>query len=91
MHNYLPMREDKSTVLWSTCFVDDEDIEYVVTHRFNVLYTETTCTDTFKLINKMLKKGYLLEIIEKENHFISDGKKIPLEPTLHAKFIYREV
>lgn len=91
MHYYTTMKDDRNTLLWNSCFVDDEDIQYAIEHRFNVLYTATTCTDTFKLINKMLKKGYLLEIIEEENYFISDGKQIPLEPTLHAKFIYREV
>ena len=91
MHNYTLLKDDKSTLFWNSCFIDDEDIQYAITHRFNVLYTETSCTNTFKLINKMLRNGYVLEIIEDPRSFISDGKEIPLEPALYAKFIYRDI
>lgn len=91
MHNYTLLKDDKSTLFWNSCFIDDEDIQYAIAHRFNVLYTETSCTDTFKLINKMLRNGYVLEIIEDPRSFISDGKEISLEPALYAKFIYRDI
>ena len=89
MHDYKLMKEDNTTLLFNTCFVDDEDIEYAYKHRFNILYTETSCCDTFKLINRLTNLGYTLEVIEKEQ-FSFDGR-IKLNPTLHAKFIHPDI
>ena len=75
---------DEETLLFNSCFVDDEDIEYAHKHRFNVLYTETRYTDTFSLINRFTKMGYKMEIVE-EQHKAPDG--IALEPKLYAKFV----
>ena len=86
MHDYKLMKEDNTTLLFNSCFVDDEDIEYAYKHRFNILYTETSCCDTFKLIKKLMDLGYTLEVIEKEQ-FSFDGR-IKLNPMLHAKFIH---
>ena len=41
------MKNDNTTLLFNSCFVDDEDIEYAYKHRINVLYTYTICTNTF--------------------------------------------
>ena len=89
MHDYKLMKEDNTTLLFNSCFVDDEDIEYAYKHRFNILYTETSCCDTFKLIKKLMDLGYTLEVIEKEQ-FSFDGR-IKLNPTLHAKFIHPDM
>ena len=89
MHDYKLMKEDNTTLLFNSCFVDDEDIEYANKHRFNILYTETSCCDTFKLIKKLMDLGYTLEVIEKEQ-FSFDGR-IKLNPTLHAKFIHPDM
>ena len=89
MHNYKLMEEDNTTLLFNSCFVDDEDIEYAYKHRFNILYTETSCCDTFKLIKKLMDLGYTLEVIEKEQ-FSFDGR-IKLNPMLHAKFIHPDM
>ena len=88
MHDYKLMKNDNTTLLFNNCFVDDEDIEYAYKHRFNILYTETSCCDTFKLIKKLMDLGYTLEVIEKEQ-FSFDGR-IKLNPMLHAKFIHPE-
>ena len=89
MHDYKLMKEDNTTLLFNSCFVDDEDIEYAYKHRFNILYTETSCCDTFKLIKKLMDLGYTLEVIEKEQ-FSFDGR-IKLNPMLHAKFIHPDM
>lgn len=89
MHDYKLMKNDDTTLLFNSCFVDDEDIEYAYKHRFNILYTETSCCDTFKLIKKLMDLGYTLEVIEKEQ-FSFDGR-IKLNPTLHAKFIHPDM
>ena len=89
MHNYKLMEEDNTTLLFNSCFVDDEDIEYAYKHRFNILYTETSCCDTFKLIKKLMDLGYTLEVIEKEQ-FSFDGR-IKLNPISHAKFIHPDM
>lgn len=47
MHDYKLMKNDNTTLLFNSCFVDDEDIEYAYKHRTNVLYTYIICTDTF--------------------------------------------
>ena len=39
MHDYKLMKEDNTTLLFNSSFVDDEDIEYANKHSFNVLYT----------------------------------------------------
>lgn len=84
MHDYKLMKEDNTTLLFNSCFVDDEDIEYAYEHRFNILYTETSCCDTFKLIKKLMDLGYTLQVIEKPN--IWQGLK--LASKLYAKFIH---
>ena len=89
MHDYKLMKEDNTTLLFNSCFVDDEDIEYAYKHRFNILYTETSCCDTFKLIKKLMDLGYTLEVIEKEQ-FSFDGR-IKLNPILYAKFIHPDM
>ena len=83
MHDYKPMKEDNTTLLFNSCFVDDEDIEYAYKHRFNILYTETCCTNTFTLIKKFTDHGYTLDIVEKP---VKEGN-LTLEPKLYAKFI----
>ena len=89
MHDYKLMKNDNTTLLFNSCFVDDEDIEYAYKHRFNILYTETSCCDTFKLIKKLMDLGYTLEVIEKEQ-FSFDGR-IKLNPILYAKFIHPDM
>ena len=84
MHDYKLMKEDNTTLLFNSCFVDDEDIEYAYKHRFNILYTETSCCDTFKLINKLMSLGYTLEVIEKPVTW----QGLKFNPLLHAKFIH---
>ena len=37
-HNFKLYNEE--TLLFNSCFVDDEDIEYAHKHRFNVLYKD---------------------------------------------------
>ena len=88
MHDYKLMKEDNTTLLFDSCFVDDEDIRYTYKHRFNILYTETSCCDTFKLIKKLMDLGYTLEVIEKEQFSFDD--RIKLNPMLRAKFIHPE-
>jgi hypothetical protein len=78
---------DKDTLLFNSCFVDDEDIEYAVKHKFNVRYTDTGCTDTFNLISKFIDLGYDFKII-KEPYKAPDG--LELEPKLIALFIYSD-
>lgn len=84
MHDYKLMNDDNTTLLFNSCFVDDEDIEYAYKHRFNILYTETSCCDTFKLINKLMDLGYTLEVIKEPIKW----QGLNLEPKLYAKFIY---
>lgn len=84
MHDYKLMKDDNTTLLFNSCFVDDEDIEYANKHRFNVLYTETRCTDTFALIKKFTDLGYTMRIIEKP---VKEGNLV-LDPKLYAKFIH---
>ena len=86
MHDFRPGKDDKNTILFNSVFVDDDDIEYAINHKFNVLYTETRCTDTFELISKFLKRGYTLEVIEIENNV----GMMKLDPKLYAKFIYHD-
>ncbi len=87
MHNYKLMKEDNTTLLFNTCFVDDEDIAYAYKHKFNVIYTDTRCTDTFALIKKFLDLGYTMEVIEKKQVALGN---IELDPILYAKFIYHD-
>ena len=87
MHDYKLMENDNTTLLFNSCFVDDEDIEYAYKHRFNVLYTDTRCTDTFVLIKKFLDLGYTMEIIEKKQ--VAPGN-IELDSILYAKFIHSD-
>lgn len=87
MHDYRLMKEDNTTLLFDTCFVDDEDIAYAYNHRFNVLYTDTRCTNTFALIKKFLDLGYTMEVIEKRQT-APDG--IKLDPLLYAKLVYHD-
>ena len=84
MHDYKLMEDDNTTLLFNSCFVDDEDIEYANKHSFNVLYTETRCTDTFSLIKKFIDLGYTLNIIEKP---MKCGNLV-LDPKLYAKLIH---
>lgn len=88
-HEYKPCKNDTETLYFSSCFVDDEDIEFADKHRMNVLYTETRCTDTFELISKFIKRGYELEIIECKDPY----PDLPIEYAAikyYAKFIHPE-
>lgn len=87
MHYFNLMKDDNTTLLFTTCFVDDEDIEYAYKHRFNVLYTETRSSNTFALIKKFMDLGYTMEVIEKRQT-APDG--IKLDPLFYAKFIYHD-
>ena len=84
MHDYKLMEDDNTTLLFNSCFVDDEDIEYAYKHRFDILYTETSACDTFKLIKKLMDLGYTLEVIEKPVTY----QGLQLDPKLYAKFIH---
>ena len=84
MHNYKLMKEDNTTLLFNSCFVDDEDNEYAYYHKFSVIYTETKCSNIFDIITKFIDLGYTLEIIKKPQ-YAPDGTK--LSPLLYAKFV----
>lgn len=84
MHDYKLMKNDNTTLLFNSCFVDYEDIEYAYKRRFNILYTETSCCDTFSLIKKFIDLGYTLNIIEKP---MKCGNLV-LDPKLYAKLIH---
>ena len=88
MHNYKLMEEDNTTLLFNSCFVDDEDIEYAYYHKFSVIYTETKCSNIFDILAKFLDLGYTLEVI-KTPQYAPDGTK--LSPLLYAKFVFHEV
>ena len=36
-HNYSFYKEDRETLLFNSCFVDDEDIQYAYNHKFDVI------------------------------------------------------
>lgn len=83
-HNYSFYKEDRETLLFNSCFVDDEDIQYAYNHKFDVIYTETKCSNIFDIITKFIDLGYTLEIM-KNPQYAPDGTK--LSPLLYAKFV----
>ena len=87
MHNYTTIETDKNTVLWDQPFVDDEDIEFVVKNKFEVLYTATKSTDDILIIHKMLKNGYKMKTNEIPQYFnLNKYKKISLNPKITVRF-----
>lgn len=87
MHNYKLLKDDNTTLLFDSCFVDEEDIQYALHHRFNILFTETSCSDVFLLISKLLDCGYTLEVIKHPQY----AQGIKLDDKLYAKFIYHDI
>lgn len=87
MHNYQLLKNDNTTLLFNSCFIDKEDIQYAVEHRFNILYTETNCTDTFLYISQLLDLGYTLEVIKHPQY----AQGLKLNDKLYAKFIYHDI
>lgn len=87
MHNFKLLKDDNTTLLFDSCFVDEEDIKYALYHRFNILFTETNCSDSFLLISRLLDCGYTLEVIKHSQY--AQGLKI--DDKLYAKFIYHNI
>ena len=87
MHNFKLLKDDNTTLLFNSCFIDKEDIQYAVDHRFNILYTETSCTDTFSYISQLLDLGYTLEVIKHPQY----AQGLKLDDKLYAKFIYHDI
>ena len=87
MHNFKLLKDDNTTLLFNSCFIDKEDIQYAVDHRFNILYTETSCTDTFSYISQLLDLGYTLEVIKHPQY----AQGLKLNDKLYAKFIYHDI
>lgn len=87
MHNFKLLKDDNTTLLFDSCFVDEEDIKYALHHRFNILFTETNCSDSFLLISRLLDCGYTLEVIKHPQY--AQGLKI--DDKLYAKFIYHDI
>ena len=87
MHNFQLLKDDNTTLLFNSWFIDKEDIQYAVDHRFNILYTETRCTDTFSYISQLLDLGYTLEVVKHPQY----AKGVKLDDKLYAKFIYHDI
>lgn len=87
MHNFKLLKDDNTTLLFNSCFIDKEDIQYAVDHRFNILYTETSCTNNFSYISQLLDLGYTLEVINHPQY----AKGLKLNDKLYAKFIYHDI
>lgn len=85
-YNYKFVKDSYTTLLYNSSFTDEEDINYADKHKFNVLFTETNCSNVFKIIALFLDKGYTLRVI-KRKQFV-DG--LELEPKLEAWFIHPE-
>jgi len=56
---YYPKFEEgnNNTLLLDHSFYGD-CLEYAVNHNLNVLYTDTTCTESVKIIYEFMKQGY---------------------------------
>ena len=87
MHNFQLLKDDNKTLLFNSCFIDKDDIQYAVDHRFNILYTETSCTNTFSYISQFLDLGYTLEVIKHPQY----AQGLKLNDKLYAKFIYHDI
>lgn len=92
MHNYKLLKDDNTTLLFNSCFVEEKDIQYALHHRFNILFTETSCTDTFSYISRLLDLGYTLEVVKIPQYVYMNGiKSLRLNDKLYAKFIYHDI
>lgn len=86
MLNFKISEKDHNTLIFSSLFVTDEDISYAYYHRFNVILTETSSGETFRLIHKFLKRGYTIQVLEIPQKM----NNLELAPKLYAKFIFPE-
>ena len=49
-YNYKFVKDSYTTLLYNSSFTDEEDINYADKHKFNILFTETNCSNVFKII-----------------------------------------
>ena len=86
MHNYKLMK-DNETMLVNSTFLDEDDFKYVDKHRFNVKFTETSCSSFAKYILKFQNMRYQFEL-RTEPDIAPDGTK--LEDKIYAYFTHPE-
>lgn len=85
-YNYKFVKDSYITLLYNSSFTDEEDINYADKHKFNVLFTETSCSNVFKIIALFLERGYSLKIVTRKQFM--DG--LELEPKYEALFVHPE-
>lgn len=84
IHNYKIY--DENTLLSENPFIDKQDVEYAIYHRFNVRFTETRSSNFIDILTYFIDNGYDFSII-KERDFAPDG--LELDPKLIALFTYK--
>ena len=85
MSKYIPKfdKENRDLLILDNIFATDDCAEYASRHNLNVLFTETTSTSSVETMMAFKKKGYEIEMYEKENR-APDG--IKLKPRIYALF-----
>lgn len=85
MSKYVPKfdKEDRDLLILDNLFVVDDCVEYASRHNLNVLFTETTSASSVEAMMAFRKKGYEIELFEKENR-APDG--IKLNPRIYVLF-----
>lgn len=89
MSEYIPKfnKNDRELLILDNMFVADDCAEYASRHNLNVLFTETTSASSVEVMMKFQKKGYSIEMYEKDV-YAPDGLK--LNPKIYVLFTKKE-